>query len=168
MCAVHPPPAAISWLVTLVCWLGSAGVSVLLVVVGLPVDRGPAGSGGRPADLDRMHPARRVAQAGGRVPPGQRTCRGGRRLSGHPDRGRGRRGCHRPALSEPPGGTVKSLLFLVAIPFAAGSFHAPSGSGGNQAAVWIILAIILAAGVAATLIALVPRLRRLAGRRPPS
>ena len=39
MCAVHPPPAAISWLVTLVFWLGSAGVSVLLVVVGLLVPR---------------------------------------------------------------------------------------------------------------------------------
>jgi hypothetical protein len=37
--AVHPPPAAISWLVTLVFWLGSAGVSVLLVVVGLLVPR---------------------------------------------------------------------------------------------------------------------------------
>jgi hypothetical protein len=37
--AVHPPPAAISWLVTLVFWLGSAGVSVLLVIVGLLVPR---------------------------------------------------------------------------------------------------------------------------------
>jgi uncharacterized protein (TIRG00374 family) len=60
--------------------------------------------------------------------------------------------------------TVKTLLFLIAIPFAAGSFHAPSDSGTNQAAVWIILAVILAAGIAATLIALVPRLRRLVSR----
>ena len=37
--AVHPPPAAISWLVTAVFWLGSAGVSVLLVIVGLLVPR---------------------------------------------------------------------------------------------------------------------------------
>jgi hypothetical protein len=37
--AVHPPPAAISWLVTTVFWLGSAGVIVLLVVVGLLVPR---------------------------------------------------------------------------------------------------------------------------------
>jgi hypothetical protein len=37
--AVHPPPMAISWLVTLVFWLGSAGVSVLLIVVGLLVPR---------------------------------------------------------------------------------------------------------------------------------
>jgi hypothetical protein len=37
--AVHPPPAAISWLVTTVFWLGSAGVSVLLVVIALMVPR---------------------------------------------------------------------------------------------------------------------------------
>ena len=61
--------------------------------------------------------------------------------------------------------TVKSLLFLVAIPFAAGSFHAPSDSGGNKAAVWIVLAVILAVGIAAALIALVPRLRHLASRK---
>jgi glycosyltransferase 2 family protein len=61
--------------------------------------------------------------------------------------------------------TVESLLFLVAVPFAAGSFHAPSDSGGNKAAVWIVLAVILAVGIAAALIALVPRLRRLASRK---
>ena len=61
--------------------------------------------------------------------------------------------------------TVKTLLFLIALPFAAGSFHAPSGSGGDQAAVWVILAVILAVGIAAALIALVPRLRRLVSRR---
>ena len=61
--------------------------------------------------------------------------------------------------------TVKTLLFLIAIPFAAGTFQAPSSSGGHQNAVWIILAVILAAGIAAALIALVPRLRRLASRR---
>ena len=37
--AVHPPPAAISWLVTTVFWLGSAGVGVLLVIAGLLVPR---------------------------------------------------------------------------------------------------------------------------------
>jgi glycosyltransferase 2 family protein len=61
--------------------------------------------------------------------------------------------------------TVKTLLFLIALPFAAGSFHAPTGSGGEQAAVWIVLAVILVAGIAAALIALVPRLRRLVSRR---
>ena len=57
--------------------------------------------------------------------------------------------------------TVKGLLFLISIPFAARSLHASSGSGDHQTAVWIILA----AGIAATLIALVPRLRRLASRQ---
>jgi len=61
--------------------------------------------------------------------------------------------------------TVKTVLFLIAIPFAAGSFHAPSSSGDRQTAVWVILAVILAAGIAAALIALVPRLRRLASRQ---
>jgi uncharacterized protein (TIRG00374 family) len=61
--------------------------------------------------------------------------------------------------------TVKTLLFLIALPFAAGSFHAPSASGDRQTAVWIILAVILAAGIALALAALVPRLRRLASRR---
>jgi uncharacterized protein (TIRG00374 family) len=61
---------------------------------------------------------------------------------------------------------VKSVLFLVALPFAAASFHAPSDSGSvNQTAVWIILAVIIAAGIVATLIALVPRIRRLASRQ---
>ena len=61
--------------------------------------------------------------------------------------------------------TVKSLLFLIALPFAVGSFEVPASSGGHQAAVWVILAVILVAGIAATLIALVPRFRRLVSRR---
>jgi len=69
------------------------------------------------------------------------------------------------AIASAASWVVKSLLFLVALPFAAGTFHGPSGSGGHQAAVWIILAVILAAGIAATLISLVPRLRRLASQR---
>jgi uncharacterized protein (TIRG00374 family) len=61
---------------------------------------------------------------------------------------------------------VKSLLFLVAIPFAAGTFQLRSGSGGShKTAIWIILAVIIAAGIAATLISLVPRVRQLASRR---
>jgi hypothetical protein len=51
------------------------------------------------------------------------------------------------------------------LPFAAGSFQVPSSSGGHQAAVWVILAVILVAGIAAALIALVPRFRRLTSRR---
>jgi uncharacterized protein (TIRG00374 family) len=61
--------------------------------------------------------------------------------------------------------TVKSLLFLIALPFAATSFHAPSASNDRQAAVWILLAVILVAGIAVALVALVPRLRRLVSRR---
>ena len=56
---------------------------------------------------------------------------------------------------------VKALLFIIAIPFAIGTFHGLSASGGEQTAVWIILAIILAAGIAVALITWVPRLRRL-------
>ena len=37
--ALHPPPTGISWLVTSVFWLGSAGVIVLLVILGLLVPR---------------------------------------------------------------------------------------------------------------------------------
>jgi hypothetical protein len=37
--ALHPPPEAISWLVTSVFWLGSAGVITLLVIVALLVPR---------------------------------------------------------------------------------------------------------------------------------
>jgi uncharacterized protein (TIRG00374 family) len=61
--------------------------------------------------------------------------------------------------------TVKGLLFLISIPFAASAFHAPSESGGNSTAVRIILVVILAAGIAAAVTALVPRLRRLASRQ---
>ena len=62
--------------------------------------------------------------------------------------------------------TAKTLLFLAAIGFAAGNFHVPSDSGGgNQAIVWIVLAVILAAGIALALVGLVPRLRRMATRQ---
>ena len=37
--ALNPPPAAIRWLVTSVFWLGSAGVIILLVILGLLVPR---------------------------------------------------------------------------------------------------------------------------------
>ena len=60
---------------------------------------------------------------------------------------------------------VKGLLFLVAICFTAGNIHVPSHSGGHQAVVWIIIVVILAAGIAIALVSLVPRLRRLVSRR---
>jgi uncharacterized protein (TIRG00374 family) len=70
------------------------------------------------------------------------------------------------AIASTASWVVKTLLFLVALPFAAGTFQAPSGSGGgHQTAVWIILAVIVAAGIVAALISLVPRLRRLASVR---
>jgi uncharacterized membrane protein YbhN (UPF0104 family) len=70
------------------------------------------------------------------------------------------------AIASTASWVVKSVLFLAAFPFAAGNFHAPSGSGGgHETAVWIILAVVLVAGIAAALIGLVPRLRRLASRR---
>jgi len=57
---------------------------------------------------------------------------------------------------------VKALLFIIAIPFAIGTFHGLSTSGGaEQTAVWIILLVILVAGIAVALITWVPRLRRL-------
>jgi uncharacterized protein (TIRG00374 family) len=59
---------------------------------------------------------------------------------------------------------VKALLFIIAIPFAIGTFHGLSASDAEQTAVWIILAVILVAGIAVTLITLVPRLRRLRRR----
>jgi glycosyltransferase 2 family protein len=61
--------------------------------------------------------------------------------------------------------TAETLLFLAAIGFCAGNFHVPSESGGNQGIVWIVILVILAVGIALALIALVPRLRRLASRQ---
>jgi uncharacterized protein (TIRG00374 family) len=56
-------------------------------------------------------------------------------------------------------------MFLIAIPFAAGDIHAAATSSDSQTAVWIILAVIIAVGIAATVIAFVPRVRRLASTR---
>ena len=61
--------------------------------------------------------------------------------------------------------TAKGLLFLIAIPFAAGNFQAPSSSGDRQTAIWIVLAVVLAAGIAIAVVTLVPRVRRLASSR---
>ena len=62
---------------------------------------------------------------------------------------------------------AKTLLFLVAIGFALGNFHKPTTSSGNghQTIIWIVIAVIIAAGIALAVIGLVPRLRRLASRR---
>src|SRR6266516_3225929 len=69
------------------------------------------------------------------------------------------------AIASTASWVAKGALFLVAIPFAAGTFGAHEGSGEGQATVWIIIGVIIAAGVAISLITLIPRLRRLASAR---
>jgi glycosyltransferase 2 family protein len=60
-----------------------------------------------------------------------------------------------------------AVLFLVSLPFAWGSIHleATPQSGGDAKLVWIILAVVVAVGLAAGLALAVPRLRRLAAER---
>jgi uncharacterized membrane protein YbhN (UPF0104 family) len=60
---------------------------------------------------------------------------------------------------------AKGVLFLAAIGFAAGDFHPPQSSGGHSTAVWIVIGVVLLAGIAVALVTLVPRLRRLARAR---
>jgi uncharacterized protein (TIRG00374 family) len=60
---------------------------------------------------------------------------------------------------------AKGLLLLVAIGFGAGTFHAPASSGGSHTAIWVVVGVTLAAGIAAALITLIPRLRQLASAR---
>jgi uncharacterized protein (TIRG00374 family) len=60
---------------------------------------------------------------------------------------------------------AKGLLFLVALGFAAGDFHPPQSSSGEQTAIWVVIAVVLAAGIVAALVTLIPRLRRLASAR---
>ncbi len=69
------------------------------------------------------------------------------------------------AIASTASWVAKGVLFLAAIGFAAGSFHAPTSSGGHQTAIWIIVGVALAAGIAATLIILIPRFRQLASTR---
>jgi uncharacterized protein (TIRG00374 family) len=69
------------------------------------------------------------------------------------------------AIASTSSWTAKTLLFLLSIPFAAGSFHAPTSSGGHQEAVWIVVGVVLAAGIAIAVVTLVPRVRRLASSR---
>ncbi len=69
------------------------------------------------------------------------------------------------AIATTAGWLAKGLLLAVSLIFAAGSFHVPEASGDRQTAVWIIIAVVVAAGVAAMLLTVVPRLRRLASAR---
>ena len=104
--AVHPPPAAISWLVTSVFWLGSAGVIVLLAIVGLLVPRLTAVRWAAVAGVLTWGVCALLGvvlgSAAGR-PPTDALAGVDTRLSGHPARGRGRRGGNRASLPEPPG-----------------------------------------------------------------
>lgn len=68
------------------------------------------------------------------------------------------------AIASTASWVAKGLLFLISIGFAAGTFGAPEESGESQA-VWIIVIVIIAAGIAVSLITLIPRLRRLASAR---
>ena len=69
------------------------------------------------------------------------------------------------AIASAASWVAKGLLFLVSIPLAAGTFRAPGESGGSQRTVWIIIGVIVAVGVVASLFTLIPRLRRLASAR---
>jgi uncharacterized protein (TIRG00374 family) len=69
------------------------------------------------------------------------------------------------AIASTASWTAKILLFLVSIGFAAGDFHRPSNSGGNQTVIWIVVGVVIAVGIATALITLVPRLRHLASSR---
>ena len=59
------------------------------------------------------------------------------------------------------------VLFLVSLPFAWGSIHleATPESGGDSKLVWIILAVVVAAGLLIGVALAVPRLRRLAASK---
>ena len=69
------------------------------------------------------------------------------------------------AIASTASWVARGVLLIVAVCFAAGSFHAPESSGGSQTAVWVIVGVVLAAGVAVALITLIPRLRQLATAR---
>jgi glycosyltransferase 2 family protein len=69
------------------------------------------------------------------------------------------------AIASTASWVAKGLLFVAAIGFAAGDFQAPTSSDGDQTAIWVIVGVVLAAGIAAALIIAIPRLRRLASAR---
>jgi glycosyltransferase 2 family protein len=69
------------------------------------------------------------------------------------------------AIASTASWAAKFLLFLVSIGFAADSFHAPATSGGHETVIWIVIGVVVAAGLATVAISLVPRLRRLAKAR---
>ncbi len=57
---------------------------------------------------------------------------------------------------------IKGGLFLVCLPFAAGDFHKPSGGSSHENLLWLLIGVILVVGIVLAVVALVPRVRRLA------
>jgi uncharacterized membrane protein YbhN (UPF0104 family) len=69
------------------------------------------------------------------------------------------------AIASAASWVAKGLLFLASIGFAAGTFHSPATSGGHQKVIWAVAGVVLAAGIAAAVITVIPRLRRLTSAR---
>ena len=69
------------------------------------------------------------------------------------------------AIASAASWVAKGLLFLASIGFAAGTFYAPTTSGGHQKVIWAVAGVVLAAGIAAAVITVIPRLRRLTSAR---
>jgi len=57
------------------------------------------------------------------------------------------------AIASTASWVAKGLLFLGAVGFAAASFHPPTSSSGHQTAIWIVVGVVLAAGIAASAVA---------------
>jgi uncharacterized membrane protein YbhN (UPF0104 family) len=69
------------------------------------------------------------------------------------------------AIASTASWVAKGALLLISLGFTAGSFAAPESSGGHHTAIWIVVGVVLAAGIATALISVIPRLRRLASAR---
>ena len=69
------------------------------------------------------------------------------------------------AIASTASWVAKGVLLLISLAFTAGSFEAPESSGGHHTAIWIVVGVVLAAGVAVALISVIPRLPRLASAR---
>lgn len=69
------------------------------------------------------------------------------------------------AIASTASWVAKGALLLISLGFTAGNFAAPESSGGHHTAIWIVVGVVLAAGIATALISVIPRLRRLASAR---
>jgi uncharacterized protein (TIRG00374 family) len=66
------------------------------------------------------------------------------------------------AIASTASWVVKGALFLICLPFAASDFHKPDTTEANSGIVWILIIAVLAIAIGAAVVALVPRVRRLA------